>query len=328
MKTLSNKFLFFIYILYFQVFVGDASSGGQIQSYNSSSTLFLTKSTAASSPVYRIKILPNGNLFTSYSDSSIRIWNIANPLSWSIIRTYTGHSGPTYGIDFIRADTLATGSLDKTIKIWRISTGVTSRTINPGTIVYSVALLTDDATLASACSNRINLYNVNNGTLVKSFTASPSTITELFVISSTLLASAGFDFNIRIWNMSRSVPNAIQLMRGHTNNVYALKRISADMIASASFDTTLRIWNITSGNLVRNLTGHTNSLQYSFDYLACSVLASGSVGTEGIILWNIFSGQSLTVSTSGLQIQSLAVNGVTSSEFSLIFKILYFTIRS
>jgi WD40 repeat protein len=267
-------------------------------------------------------------VFTSYSDSSIRIWNIANPLSWILVRTYTGHSGPTYGIDFIRADTLVTGSLDKTIKIWRISAPQTLRTISAGTIVYSVAMLTDGATLASACSNRINLYNVNNGTLLRFVIASQSTITELLVISSTLLASAGFDFNIRIWNLTNTVPNAIQTMTGHTNNVYGLKRISADMIASASFDTTLRIWNISNGNLVRNLTGHTNSLQYSIDYLSCSVLASGSVGTEGIILWNIFSGQSQTISASGLQIQSLAVNGVTSSEFSLIFKILHFSIRS
>ena len=267
-------------------------------------------------------------MFTSYSDSSIRIWNIANPLSWTLVRTYTGHSGPTYGIDFIRADTLATGSLDKTIQIWLISTGATTRTINPGTIVYSVALLTDGATLASACSNRINLYNVNNGTLLRSIVASQSTITELLVISSTLLASAGFDFEIRIWNISSTASNAFRTMTGHTNNVYGLKRISADMIASASFDTTLRLWNISNGNLVRNLTGHTNSLQYSIDYLSCSLLASGSVGTEGIILWNIFSDQSQTISASGLQIQSLAVNGVTSSEFSLIFKILHFSIRS
>jgi len=263
-------------------------------------------------------------VFTSYSDSSIRIWNIANPLSWILVRTYTGHSGPTYGIDFIRADTLVTGSLDKTIKIWAISTGLTSRTISPGTIVYSVAMLQDGATLASACSNRINLYNVTTGLIIRFIIASQSTITELLVISSTLLASAGFDFNIRIWNLTNTGPNAIQTMRGHTNNVYGLKRISTDMIASASFDTTLRLWNINNGNLVRNLTGHTNSLQYSIDYLACSILASGSVGTEGIILWNIFSGQSQTISASGLQIQSLAVNGVTSSEFSLIFKILHF----
>jgi WD40 repeat protein len=177
-------------------------------------------------------------------------------------------------------------------------------------------MLQDGATLASACSNRINLFNVTTGLLLRFVIASQSTITELLVISSTLLASAGFDFNIRIWNLTNTAPNPIQTMTGHTNNVYGLKRISADMIASASFDTTLRIWNITSGNLVRNLTGHTNSLQYSIDYLSCSVLASGSVGTEGIILWNIFSGQSETISASGLQIQSLAVNGVTSSKFS------------
>jgi WD40 repeat protein len=274
------------------------------------------KSSVVTAAVYRIKILPNGQVFTSFSDSSIRIWNIANPLSWTLVRTYTGHAGPTYGIEYIRADTLATGSLDKTIQIWRISTGalVFTPAISPGTLVYSVALLTDGVTLASACSNRINLYNVNNGTLLRSFTASPSTITELLVISSTTLASTGFDYRIRIWSLTTNT--ALFIMSGHTNNVYGLKRISADMIASASIDTTIRLWNITNGNLIRNLTGHTNSLQYSIDYLSCSILASGSVGTEGFILWNVFSGQSLTISTSGLQIQSLAVYGSASSELN------------
>jgi len=289
--------------------VGDASSAGRILSYNASYSI-VTNFTSGGNVVYRIKQLPNGNVMTTYSDSSVRVWNVASP-TWALVRLYSGHAGPVYGIDWVRTDTVVTGSLDKTIKIWRISTGVTSLTINPGTIVYAVAVLSD-GNLAAAASNRVNIYNINNGTQLQSIIASPSTITNLVVLSSTLFATAGFDFKIRIWNQTTRVVKLT--LSGHTNNVYELKQASSDLLASGSFDRTVRLWNITSGTLIRNLTGHTNSLQFSLDYFDCSIMVSGSVGTEGVKVWNIFTGESITLSSGGLQIQSLAVYRAVTSK--------------
>jgi WD40 repeat protein len=289
--------------------VGDSSSAGRILSYNSSYSV-VTNFTAVTSVIYRIKQLPNGNVITTYSDSTVRVWNVAST-TWSLVRLYTGHAGPVYGVDYVRADTVVTGSIDKTIKVWRISTGVSSLTISPGTIVYSVAMLSD-GNLAAAAANRVNIYNVNNGTQIQTIIGSTLTITNLVVLSSTLFATCGFDKNIRIWNQTTRV---IKLtLSGHTNNVYELKQASSDLLASSSIDKTVRLWNITSGTLIRNMTGHTGSLMYSLDYYDCSIMVSGSVGTDGVKVWNIFTGESLNISSGGLQLQSLAVYKAVTSK--------------
>ena len=95
--------------------VGDRSSGGKVLSYNASYSI-ITNFAAAPSPVYRIKQLPNGYVMTTYSDSSVRVWNVASP-TWALVRLYSGHAGPVYGIDYVKTDTVVTGSLDKTIKL-------------------------------------------------------------------------------------------------------------------------------------------------------------------------------------------------------------------
>jgi WD40 repeat protein len=250
---------------------------------------------------------------TSFYDGSVRIWNVSDSNNWILICTYTGHRGIVYGIDYIDADTLVTGSLDQNIKIWRISTGVTSLTIYGGGPVYSVALLSDKISLASTKWPDILIFNVNDGTQLASISsAHPNTITCLYVLSSTLFASSSYDLTIKIWY--QSTRNVKFTLNGHTNSVYDLKVVASDILASSSYDTTVRLWNLTSGSLIRTLTGHTNYLLFSIDYYACSIIASGSTGTDGIKLWNIYTGESLNITTGGLQILSLAVYSAKSSK--------------
>ena len=62
--------------------------------------------------------------------------------------------------------------------------------------------------------------------------------------------------------------------------MYGLKRVSADILASGSNDTTIKLWNITS--IIRTLKGHSGPILLSLDHMACSILTSGSLGTDGI----------------------------------------------
>jgi len=277
----------------------------------------VTSFTSALSPVIRIKTLPDGQVFSSYSDNSVRIWNVSNSRNWTLVCTFRNHTGQVYGIDFIRADTLVTGSLDRTIKIWRISTGVTTRNMISANPVYGVALLTDGVSLAAASGNFIFVYNINNGSRIATISGHSSTVIDLLVLSSTTLASSSFDRNVRIWNTNTRA--SLFTLTGHTLAVYGLKRVSADILASGSNDTTIKLWNITSGTIIRTLTGHSGQVLFSLDYMTCSILASGSAGTDGIRVWNIFSGLSSIISSSGFQIQSLAVYGTTSSENTFYF---------
>ena len=70
-------------------------------------------------------------------------------------------------------------------------------------------------------------------------------------------------------------------------------------MASGSSDKSIKLWNITNGKLIRNLTGHTNFILNSVDFLSNSqTLVSGSYWDQSIKIWNITTGQSKRTLTS------------------------------
>ena len=78
-------------------------------------------------------------------------------------------------------------------------------------------------------------------------------------------------------------------------------------MASGSWDDTIKLWDITSGQLIRTLTGHTNYILWSVDLLNSQTLVSGSYD-QTIKLWNWSTGECLrTIQTPGSRIRSLAV---------------------
>ena len=97
-------------------------------------------------------------------------------------------------------------------------------------------------------------------------------------------------------------------------------------MASGSYDTTIKLWDITSGKLIRTLTGHTSSILWSIDLLNSQTLVSGSTD-ETIKLWNWSTGECLsTIQAPGSVIYSLAVinqqqttTTPMSSKFSCFF---------
>ena len=97
-------------------------------------------------------------------------------------------------------------------------------------------------------------------------------------------------------------------LKGHTNGVFGLKQITPSILASGSYDRTIKLWDITSGQLIRTLTGHTNSIGWSIDLLNSQTLVSGSYD-QTIKLWNWSTGECLsTIQTnSTLTFYSIAV---------------------
>ncbi len=78
-------------------------------------------------------------------------------------------------------------------------------------------------------------------------------------------------------------------------------------MASGSYDTTIKLWDMTSGQLIRTLTGHTSAIYRSVDLMNSQTLVSGSEYGE-IKLWNWSTGECLsTIQTPGSDIVSLAV---------------------
>jgi len=117
----------------------------------------------------------------------------------------------------------------------------------------------------------------------------------------TLLASAGTDNKVRVWQAATGA--AVRTLTGHTGQVSAVM-FSPDgtLLASAGFDNTVRVWQTATGAAVRTLTGH-NKSPY-LDKGVCSVAFSpdgtllASAGVDRTVrIWETATGATLGILT-------------------------------
>ena len=103
--------------------------------------------------------------------------------------------------------------------------------------------------------------------------------------SGNMLASAGFDYTIKIWNPTAVIP-LLRTLTGHTDMVYSVAwSPTRDVLASGSTDTSIKLWDPVAGTLLRTLPGHEGfgaCLAWNPDG---DMLASGSVGGGSVYLW-------------------------------------------
>jgi WD40 repeat protein len=213
---------------------------------------------------------------------------------------------------------MASGGNEIYIRIWSITTGQTLMSINVGTGVVSLKLLTNGIHLASGLySGQINVYDVTTGMLNATLSGHSSWVNDLVLMGSNsdLLASSSQDNLIIIWNLTNNLQQFI--LRGHQSYVRGLKIISMDTLSSCSDDSAIKVWNITNGTLIRTLTGHTGQIFNSLDLLDGDYdkigqqLVSGSLD-QNIKSWNWTTGECLNTVNTGSLIRSLTMVNFTS----------------
>ncbi len=258
-------------ISFLKVVVGDYSTGGLIKVYNDVFGL-LNSFQAHTSWVNRIKQTPfqnNDFVATCSFDKKAKIWNKSNIYSWSLVRTYSQHSSEIIDLEWLDEDTLASsGVADNIIKIWSVSTGQTKRNISTYANVFSLKLVSPWSSLfylAAGLNGSINVYNLNDGSLVSTLKGHTGNVMDLVLINDEVLASSSEDSTVRIWDLATNTCKFT--LQGHGSQVYGIKLISFDILASGAKDNQVKIWNITSGNLIRTLTGHTSSIWWSLDLM-------------------------------------------------------------
>jgi WD40 repeat protein len=250
-------------------------------------------------------------------DYTVKIWNPLNNIYWKLLQTYTGHTSGVGGLAYINPDTVATsGMSDGVIQIWSLSTLITEKRISTGSYFYSLQLLSNGIHLAAGgyYNGQLNIYNINDGSLVSSYSGHANRIYDLALIGNSLLASASEDGTIRIWNTTSNSSKFI--LTGHSSVVQGLKMISSDTLASGSFDSTVKLWNMTNGSLIRTFFGHSGAIYLSVDSFNPQILVSGS-GDKTVKLWNISSGQVINTINTGKNIMCLAVVNIIQGKINL-----------
>ncbi|MFE1746484.1 protein kinase [Coleofasciculus sp. H7-2] len=230
--------------------------------------------TGHSGYVYSVAISSDGQTLVSGSaDKTIKVWNLQ---TGELLRTLRGHSGDVYSVAISRdGRTLVSGSQDKTIKVWNLQTGELVRTLigikeglDEG--VRDVAISPDGQTLVSSNVYDINVWNLETGELRRTFGGHIEAVKTIAISSNgETLASGSPDGTTKLWNLEtgellNTFPHGSRLPNGSfSGRVYAVA-LSPDgqtlFSGSGTGENSLKLWNLRTGELIRTLTGHSNTI--------------------------------------------------------------------
>uniref|UniRef100_A0A915M964 NLE domain-containing protein n=1 Tax=Meloidogyne javanica TaxID=6303 RepID=A0A915M964_MELJA len=184
-----------------------------------------------------------------------------------------GHGEPLISVKFSpNGSTLASGSGDKTVRLWDTKSQLPLQTLTGHQHwVLCIAWSHDGNKIASACKQGIKL--TGHKQWINALAWRPLHLEA----PSRLLASAGRDASIRIWDIIKS--HTLFVLSGHTASVTDIRWSGNDLIYSGSQDRTIKVWRTNDGVLCRTLEGHAhwiNTLASNVDY----VLRIGSFSPE------------------------------------------------
>lgn len=252
-----------------RVLIAGSNVGGEI--WDGRHGTFLKRAFDSTSPIIAAAVdHRNGRVLTAAADRAVRIWDIDAGMPRAIL---VGHKQPVRAADFSRSGArAATGSDDGVVKIWNAQTGEALKTIpaHDG-LVRDVAFAPDE----------------------------------------TLLATVGGDFRLKIWEVTGGMhvgtiapPNGGAVEFTSVTFSHDGKQLLASL-----GDGTARIWELSSGKLLRTLTGHQGKVNAAcFTDDGKRVVTGGADGTARV--WDAASGAILRIIRAhDEEVASVAING-------------------
>ncbi|KAF3157631.1 hypothetical protein TWF569_000196 [Orbilia oligospora] len=211
----------------------------------------------------------------------------------ALLQTMEGHGYAAADVSFLPdSRVMVLGASDGNIKFWDSGTGRLLQTIYGGwSGIRSVAVSPDGAMLASGSWEKIRLWSIKTGRLVRALEAHAGGVLLLkFSACGVALVSMGGDNTIKLWDISTGT--LLLEPRGHRGLVrdVAFPPTDDKILASAFADGTIRLWDVGTGRLLRTLEGHTDSANAVVFTPDGRLLASAS-NDQTVVLWEAKTGE-------------------------------------
>ncbi len=140
----------------------------------------------------------------------------------------------------------------RAIKIWNLD-GTCLRTFDPGTDVWELRV--HDGKLMIFQPHKIEICDVDSGTILKSFDSDQGIITKALIIDDKFI-TAEF-LTVKIWNFDGKCLGTFRWFSSSSPLIAATKDIIVTVNNHAADSTFAQVWDANNGRFMHNLNGHT-----------------------------------------------------------------------
>jgi hypothetical protein len=216
---------------------------------------------------------PDGKTIAGGSDNNAIIWNAT---TGQILQIHSGHTDKVQTVAFSTdGKWLVSGGKDNSVYVWDAVADSPGRQLVGHTApVLSVTFSRGGKWIASASFDQnVIVWDAATAQRIDTLRGTNKMNAAVFSPDDTLLATAGWDGNIRLWDTGSWLipvlkggdprpPPAVKLVLPGNGQIVTTVAFSPDgkLIASGGYDDTVRIWNTATGAQVRSFTGHSSTI--------------------------------------------------------------------
>ena len=231
-------------------------------------------------------------------DGHVRLFDITGA---GIPQTIKAHTGPVWSIDFHPdSQHFVTASDDGLVKYWDLKKLDKPIEYNAPSGVRTVAfspIRPNNGAPYLAFGDRsgsvevVDLESDGNRVFVVNHGASINSIAFHQKDDALLLATAGTDKTVRIWNVTSRKAQPVAELTGHKGPVYAVAfSPNGELIATAGWDRTIKIWATKSFTEKKTIPAHGYDIwSLAFDHCEGWLASAGQDGT--VRVWDPESGE-------------------------------------
>lgn len=194
--------------------------------------------------VFRLAVLPEGELVSASWDATIRLWD---PDTSACLAILEGHQGKVRALGVLPDGRIVSAGDDRVVRIWE---GDGSRGgMRCGRMLFGhdkpvecLAVLLDGRLATGSQDHTLRIWDVDTGECMKLLHGHTDTIRTLQVLRDGFLASGSKDKSIRLWHVN-SGTLVYSIEEAHAKDVVSMTLMPSGRLVSCGWDKALKVWN-------------------------------------------------------------------------------------